>query len=236
MDVGGEGDIYLSLHCHHQNDFCIKVGSDESRFNVSVGSDGQSHKTVYHKPQPFWRERRAEAVSNRGPSAYQPNALPLGQTGSRSSFESCQLPFFMLILFSFCLLFPCFLLLEAPFSWLVMTRVFGSVFVDGEIDCVDYVFRAVFSFFYFPLFWSFCLLSGLMQHWICEWSLQGVLLFLGVGFGHGTVLGLLIFCVSYFLHWCIFVVHFLVDSVKEIWCSNWWWCVWERKFWNKNDC
>ena len=28
------------------------------------------------------RERRAETDSNRGPSAYQPNALPLGQTGS----------------------------------------------------------------------------------------------------------------------------------------------------------
>ena len=27
--------IYLSLHCHHQNDFCIKMGSDESHFNVS---------------------------------------------------------------------------------------------------------------------------------------------------------------------------------------------------------
>ena len=27
--------IYLSLHCHHQNDFCIKVGSDESHFSVS---------------------------------------------------------------------------------------------------------------------------------------------------------------------------------------------------------
>ena len=26
---------YLSLHCHHQNHFCIKVGSDESHFNVS---------------------------------------------------------------------------------------------------------------------------------------------------------------------------------------------------------
>ena len=38
--------IYLSLHCHHQTDFCIKVGSDESHFNVSVGSDGQSHETV----------------------------------------------------------------------------------------------------------------------------------------------------------------------------------------------
>ena len=33
---GGEGDyIYLSLHGHHKNDFCIKVGSDESHFNVS---------------------------------------------------------------------------------------------------------------------------------------------------------------------------------------------------------
>ena len=30
----------------------------------------------------FRRERRAEAVWNRGPSAYQPTALPLGQTGS----------------------------------------------------------------------------------------------------------------------------------------------------------
>ena len=38
--------IYLSLHCHHQNGSCIKMGSDESHFNVSVGSDGQSHKTV----------------------------------------------------------------------------------------------------------------------------------------------------------------------------------------------
>ena len=40
---GGEGVwrwwerqiLHLSLHCHHQNDFCIKVGSDESHFNVS---------------------------------------------------------------------------------------------------------------------------------------------------------------------------------------------------------
>ena len=40
------GIIYLSLHCHHQNDSCIKMGSDDSHFNVSVGSDGQSHKTV----------------------------------------------------------------------------------------------------------------------------------------------------------------------------------------------
>ena len=38
MEVRGEGNggeiIYLSLYCHHQNDFC-KVDSDESHFNVS---------------------------------------------------------------------------------------------------------------------------------------------------------------------------------------------------------
>ena len=28
--------MYLSLHCHHQNDLCIKVGSDETHFNVCV--------------------------------------------------------------------------------------------------------------------------------------------------------------------------------------------------------
>ena len=60
------------------------MGSDESQFNVSVGSDGQSHKTVSTNHNLFEEpERRAEAVSNRGPSAYQPNALPLGQTGSQ---------------------------------------------------------------------------------------------------------------------------------------------------------
>ena len=31
---GGREIIYLSLHCHHLNDSCIKMGSDESHFNV----------------------------------------------------------------------------------------------------------------------------------------------------------------------------------------------------------
>ena len=26
----------LSLHCHHQNDSCIEMGSDENHFNVSL--------------------------------------------------------------------------------------------------------------------------------------------------------------------------------------------------------
>ena len=44
--------------------------------------EGRSHKTV-STGHNFWREKRVEADSNRGPSAYQPNAVPLGQTGSR---------------------------------------------------------------------------------------------------------------------------------------------------------
>ena len=61
--------IYLSLHCHHQNEFCIKMGSDESHFNVSVGSDGQSHKSVTANHDPF--EKKGE------PKRYRTEVLPL---------------------------------------------------------------------------------------------------------------------------------------------------------------
>ena len=61
--------IYLSLHCLHQNDFCIKMGSDESHFNVSVGSDGQSHKTVSTNYNLF--EEKGE------PKRYRTEVLPL---------------------------------------------------------------------------------------------------------------------------------------------------------------
>ena len=50
MEVGEEGNyiiLPIAIHCHHQNNFCVKKGSNESHFNVSVGSDGQSHKTVF---------------------------------------------------------------------------------------------------------------------------------------------------------------------------------------------
>ena len=81
--MGEREIIYLSLHCHHQNDFCIKMGSDESHFNVSVGSDGQSHKAVStnhnlseEKGEP--KRYRTEVL----PLTSLINALPLGQTGS----------------------------------------------------------------------------------------------------------------------------------------------------------
>ena len=66
MEVGGEGDyIYLSLHCHHQNDFCIKMSSEESHFNVSVGNDGQSPQTT------AFPEEKGE------PKQYRTEVLPL---------------------------------------------------------------------------------------------------------------------------------------------------------------
>ena len=37
MDRWGKREVmYLSLHCHHQTDSCIKMGSDENPFNVSL--------------------------------------------------------------------------------------------------------------------------------------------------------------------------------------------------------
>ena len=46
MEVGGEGDYIPIATLSHQKDSCINLGSDESHFNVSVGSDGQSHRRV----------------------------------------------------------------------------------------------------------------------------------------------------------------------------------------------
>ena len=49
--------IYLSLHCHHLSDFCIKVGSDESHFNVSLIV---RDKVTRHNPQTTTFEVKGE--------------------------------------------------------------------------------------------------------------------------------------------------------------------------------
>ena len=67
--------IYLSLHCHHQNDSCIKMGRDESHFNVSAGSERQSHKTVSTKHNLF--EEKGE------PKRYRTEVLPLTSLTAR---------------------------------------------------------------------------------------------------------------------------------------------------------
>ena len=75
MEVGGGGRLYLSLRCHHQNDSCIKMGSDDSHFNVPcIVTD----KVTRCCPQTSTFLKRKE---NR--SGIEPAALPLGQTGSQ---------------------------------------------------------------------------------------------------------------------------------------------------------
>ena len=55
---GGDREImYLSLHCHHQNDFCNKMGSDESHFFVTVSV---SAKVTRQCPQTTTFEEKEE--------------------------------------------------------------------------------------------------------------------------------------------------------------------------------
>ena len=46
-----EVDIYLSLHCHHQNDSCIKMGSKGRHFNVSLIVRNKVTNKSVHRPQ-----------------------------------------------------------------------------------------------------------------------------------------------------------------------------------------
>ena len=73
MEVGKREIIYLSLHCHHQNDSCIKMGSDESHFNVSLIV---RDKVTWQCPQTTTFSKRRESRSRRGieprPFCYQP--------------------------------------------------------------------------------------------------------------------------------------------------------------------
>ena len=65
--------IYLSLHCHHLSDSCIKMCSDESHFNVSLIVKDKV-TSVRGKPQACWKrkESRSEAESSRGPAELTP--------------------------------------------------------------------------------------------------------------------------------------------------------------------
>ena len=71
MGGGGGGlkmdTIYLSLHRHHQNDSRIKMGSDESRFNVSLIA---SDKVTRQCPQTTTSLKRRESRSGIEPRPF----------------------------------------------------------------------------------------------------------------------------------------------------------------------
>ena len=58
------------------------MGSDESHFNVSVGSDGQSHKTVSTNHNLFEEKGEPKRYRTEVLPLTSLGALPLGQTGS----------------------------------------------------------------------------------------------------------------------------------------------------------
>ena len=81
-EVGGSG-IFISntysLHCKHQNNSALRWAVCVSHFNVSLIVWAKSQDSV-HEPQ-LLKTKESRSGSNRGPSAYQPTALPLGHTG-----------------------------------------------------------------------------------------------------------------------------------------------------------
>ena len=60
---GGGGRLYLTLKYLHQNDSCIKIGRNESHFNVSLIARDEVTRQCPQTTK-FRRERRAETESN----------------------------------------------------------------------------------------------------------------------------------------------------------------------------
>jgi len=75
--------IYLSLHCHHQNDSCIEMGSNESHFNVSLIV---RDRVTRQCPQTTFPKRR-ESRSGIKPRSFCIPTVPLGQTGSQLNVD-----------------------------------------------------------------------------------------------------------------------------------------------------
>ena len=81
---GGREIIYLSLHCHPQNDPCIKTGSDESHFNVSlILRDKVIRLSTNHIFFSFFFLKRKVSRSGFKPRSLCLPALPLGHTSSQ---------------------------------------------------------------------------------------------------------------------------------------------------------
>ena len=82
MEVGGRQIIYLSLYNDHQNDFRIKMGNDESHFNVSLIV---TDKVTRQCPQTTTFEEKGEPKRIRTEVPLLTSLTPylLGQPGSR---------------------------------------------------------------------------------------------------------------------------------------------------------
>ena len=66
----------------------LRWASDESHFNVSVGSDGQSHRTVSTNHNLFEEKGKPKRYRTEVLPLTNLNALPPGQTGSCVTLDS----------------------------------------------------------------------------------------------------------------------------------------------------
>ena len=83
MEVGGGGRLYTYRYTVTTRMTSALRWAAMGAILMFHNCKGQSHKTV-STDHNLSRERKTKADSNRGPSAYQPNALPLGQAGSHN--------------------------------------------------------------------------------------------------------------------------------------------------------
>ena len=76
MEVGKRESIYLSLHCHHQNDSCINMGSDESHFNVSLIVRYKVIKRLSPQTTSFFKKRESRSGIEPRPFCFKPAHKP----------------------------------------------------------------------------------------------------------------------------------------------------------------
>ena len=67
---GGRGRLYLTLLCHHQNHSCVKMGSDESHFNVSLIVRAWSQDNFQEKGEPKRNRTKVPLFTSLTPSAH----------------------------------------------------------------------------------------------------------------------------------------------------------------------
>ena len=75
--------IYLSLHCHHLNDSCIKMGSDEGHFNVSLIERDQVFTRQCQQTNSFEEKREPKRIRTEAPPLSSLNARPDRLTSHR---------------------------------------------------------------------------------------------------------------------------------------------------------
>ena len=74
--------MYVLQHSHHQNDSCIKMGLDQSHFNVSLIVRDKVTRQCLQTTTFLKRKDSRAGIEPRSLCLPAYNALPLGQTGA----------------------------------------------------------------------------------------------------------------------------------------------------------